>query len=230
MLKLLPLVLPCLLAAATMTEASSRTCRILFLEGPDGPPDTLHLFDGTASREVDLPRMNFSRVYTLPAGPLTLRLLPSPPAAPDQIPTGAPSVTVAEEMTDFYLLVTNDPANRVAPVRMQVINAGADRLKPGQMLWFNLTPNAVGGTVGSQQLALRAGTRTTLDSPAQGATSFPVNLTFRMPDNEALYPLCETQWLHDPRSRSVVFVINSPGIRTPRVLSFPDYREKQREE
>jgi hypothetical protein len=206
--------------------APARTCRILFLDGPDGPPDTLHLFDGTASREVELPRMNFSTVYTLPGGPLNLRLLPAPPSAPDQIPPAAPSVAVPAEVTDFFLLVTSDPGNRVAPVRMQVINAGADRLKTGQMLWFNLTPNAVGGTVGSQQLVIRAGSRATLDPPAQGAENYRVNLTFRMPGNDTLYPLCETQWLHDPRSRSVVFVINSPGIRTPRVLSFPDYREK----
>ena len=38
------------------------TCRILFLDGPDDGPDTLQLFDGTSSREVELPRLNFSKV------------------------------------------------------------------------------------------------------------------------------------------------------------------------
>jgi hypothetical protein len=226
-LRPLLLVLPCFLAAAALAEsAAPRTCRILFLEGPDGPPDTLQLFDGTSSREVELPRMNFSRIYTLPPGPLTLRLLPQPPADPEKIPPGAPSATVAADVTDLYLLVTSDTANRVAPVRMQVIDAGSNRLKQGQMLWFNLTPNAVGGIVGTQKLAIRSQSRAVLDPPASGAESYPVNLTFRIPDSEPLYPLCETQWLHDPRSRSVVFIIPSAGIRTPRVLAFPDYREK----
>jgi hypothetical protein len=46
-----------------------------------------------------------------------------------------------------------------------------------------------------------------------------------MPDNDRLYPLCETKWQHDTRSRTVVFVVIQQGTRTPRVLGFPDYRE-----
>lgn len=42
---------------------------------------------------------------------------------------------------------------------------------------------------------------------------------------EPVYPICETQWLHDPRSRSLAFIFAKPGVRTPRVLVFPDYRQ-----
>jgi hypothetical protein len=227
-LKLLVLLL-LLPAAAFAQKPSAHTCRILFLSGPDDAPEKLHLFDGAKSREVELPRMNFSLVYQLPAGALNLCLLPAPLADPAKVPRGAPSATVAEGVTDFYLLVTSDPANTVAPVRLQVINAGADKLKAGQTLWFNLTANAVGGTLGTEKLAIQAGARATVDAPASGNRNYQVNLAFRIPGDEQLYPLCETQWLHDPRSRSVAFIINENGNRSPRVMVFPDYREPKPE-
>ena len=212
-------------AAAFAQKAPDHTCRILFLGAPDDAPQKLQLFDGAKCREVDLPRMNFSKVYQLPGGPLNLRLLSAPPEDPTKVPPGAPGVAVAEGVTDFYLLVTSDPANTVAPVRMQVINAGADKLKLGQTLWFNLTKNLVGGTLGSEKLVIQPNSRVTLDPPTTGNRDYLVNLSFRIPGNERLYPLCETRWRHDPRSRSVAFIIAENGIRSPRVMVFPDYRE-----
>ena len=211
--------------AFAQQKGPKHTCRILFFDGPVSAPEKLQLFDGTGCREVDLPRMNFSKVYDLPQGALQLSLLPAPPADPTQLPPGAPSVVVAEDVTDFYLLVTSDPANTVAPVRMQIINVGGDRLRAGQMLWFNLTKNTVGGTVGSEKLVIQPNSRVILNSPATANKDFPVNLSFRMPGDEKLYPLCETKWRHDPRSRSVIFINADPAARSPRVMAFPDYRE-----
>ena len=215
---------------ASAQKATEHTCRILFLDGPDNAPEKLQLFDGTKCREVDLPRMNLSKVYPLPAGALRLCLLRTPPEDPAKLPPGAPAVTVSEEVADFYLLVTSDPANPVAPVRMQVINAGSEKLKPGQLLWFNLTKNPVGGTVGSEKLVIQPGSRVTLDPPARGNQDYPVNLAFRMPGKDQLYPLCETKWRHDPRSRSLAFIITENGQRSPRVMVFPDYREPEPEQ
>jgi hypothetical protein len=219
---LLFLLLP---ATAFALEADPRTCRILFLEPPPRAPQTLQLFDGKESREVELPHMNFSQVYELPAGPLKLYLLPAPSADPTKIPAAAPVVIVPETMVDFYLLVTSDTANTVAPVRMQVINAGEDNLKRGQMLWFNLTPNAVGGLLGTSRLAIAPGSRAVLDAPANRSEEYPVSLSFRMPGNKQPFPLCETKWRHDSRGRSVVFIIAQEGRRSPRVIAFSDYRE-----
>jgi len=110
-------------------------------------------------------------------------------------------------------------------MRMQVINAGADKLKSGQTLWFNLNKNPVGGTVGTETLKIQPGSRDVLNAPATGNHDYPVKLYFRMPGNEHLYPLCETKWRHDPRSRSVAFIIAENGVRAPRVMVFPDFRE-----
>ena len=224
-MKLLLTFLALSTATALAQSAPKHTCRILFLDGPDSAPDTLHLFDGATSREVELPRMNFSQVYELRPGDLVLRLLPGAVDDPEKIPKGAPSTKVPAGVADFYLLVTSDPSNKVAPVRLQVINANADRLKRGQMLWFNLTENTIGGTVGSERLAIKPSSRVTIDPPARSNSNYPVDLAFRIPGKEHLYPLCETQWRHDPRSRSVAFIITKQGVRTPRVMVFPDYRE-----
>lgn len=229
-MKLLLTFLALSTAAAFAQSAPKHTCRILFLDGPDAAPDTLHLFDGATSREVDLPRMNFSKVYELRPGDLMLRLLPGPVDDPEKIPSGAPSAKLPAGTTDFYLLLTSDPTNKVAPVRMQVINASADRLRRGQMVWFNLTKNTIGGTVGSEKLVIKPNSRVTIDPPARSNSNYPVDLAFRIPGKEHLYPLCETKWRHDPRSRSVAFIIAKPGVRTPRVLVFPDYREPPSDE
>jgi len=212
-------------AAFAQQQAPERTCRILFLDGPNSAPATLQLFDGSKCREVDLPRMNFSKIYQLPGGPLNLRLLPAPPDDPTKIPPEAPGVAVAEGITDFYLLVSSDPANTIAPVRMQVINAGADKLKPGQTLWFNLTQNPVGGTLGSETLRIQPGARAVLNAPTTGSSDYPVKLFYCVIGDERLYPLCQTKWRHDPRCRCVAFIINANGRRCPRVMTFSDFRE-----
>ncbi len=207
-------------------RAPKHTCRILFFNAPPGAPEKLHLFDGASTQEVELPRLNFSPVYELPTGDLTLRLLPAPPADPTKPPAGAPKATVPADMVDFYLLVSGDSTNTVAPVRIQVIDAGSEKLKTGQMLWYNITKHLVGGTVGSRKLVINPGTRVVLDPPANGVEDYPVNLVYRKPGEEQIYPLCETHWHFNPRSRSVVFIYPDGTNRGPRVKAFSDYRER----
>lgn len=218
------LVLPTLAAAQAK---GSRTCRILYLGAPDNAPEKLHLFDGTASQEVELPQMNLSPIYQLPSGPMELTMLSTAATKPDDVPKEAPKATVAESVIDFYLLLSSDPANEIAPVRLQVIDVNSANFKRGEMLWFNLTENSIGGQLGSEQLAMTPQSRRIVKPPARSDENYNVNLSFRMPGNERLYPLCETKWLHDSRSRTLFFVISQDGSRTPRVLGFPDYREAE---
>lgn len=224
-------LLLCLLSAlATPRSMAGRTCRILFLGAPDNAPETLQLFDGKASQPVELPQMNLSPVYKLPPGDILIRLLTTAPAKPEEVSPDAPKAAIPDALNDFYLLISSDPDNKIAPVKMQVIDADAAKFKPGQMLWFNLTPNSIGGQVGTQQLAMTANSRVILDAPATKNEDYNVNLSFRMPGNEVLYPLCETKWQHDVRSRTVQFVIVQSGSRAPRVLGFPDFREPEKKD
>ncbi len=214
----------------TAPSMAGRTCRILFLSAPADAPAKLQLFDGKASQEVELPQMNLSPVYKLPDGELVIRLLTTAPLKPEEVSPDAPKAAIPQTMTDFYLLVSSDSANKIVPVKLQVIDADATKFRPGQMLWFNLTPNSVGGQVGTEQLAMAANSKMIMNAPASKNEDYNVNLSFRIPGNEVLYPLCETKWRHDNRSRSVLFVIPQAGSRSPQVLGFPDFREPEKKE
>jgi hypothetical protein len=121
----------CLLPfAAHAQEKGGRTCRIVFLGASEQDPEKLHLHDGTATREVDLPRLNLSKVYPLPGGAITLRLLSAPPAEGEAPNPAAPSAKVPETVGDIYLLVSPDPTNKTVPARMQVIDVPKLRLPP----------------------------------------------------------------------------------------------------
>lgn len=218
--------LPILLISSALAEGG-RTFRILFLAAPADAPETLYLSDGTGTREVELPRLNFSPVYQLPAATRAIHLLPAAPATPEEVPPGAPAAAIPEPITDFYLLVSSDPANAIAPVKMQIIDADPEKFRMGQMLWFNLTANRVGGPLGSSSLNLAPNSRKITEAPASRNEDFLVNLSYRMPGNERLYPLCETKWRHDPLSRTVLFVLPQQGNRTPRILGIPDSREQE---
>ena len=216
--------------AAHGQQAKNRTCRILFLERPDEAPATLHLFDGTASREVELPGMNLSQVYELPAGDISLAMLSAAPPDPKVIPAGAPSATVPAAITDIYLLVMSDPANKVAPVSLQIVDASAAKLLRGQTLWYNLTELTIGGKLGAASIILKPKSRAIMEAPRNDAGDYPVTLAYRKEGIEQAYPICETRWAHDPRNRNLGFVMTKPGSRTPRVLVFPDFRVEKVQE
>jgi hypothetical protein len=222
------------LSAVAQQKAPPRTCRVLFLARPADAPKSLFLFDGTTIQEVELGSMSFSPVYEVAAASTALALLSEPPPAapaatgnrPPTIPAGAPTAALKESVRDFYLIVTSDPENKVAPVRMQVINANTDGFKNGQMMWYNLTENLVGGIVGAQKLRIKPNSREILDAPASGDTDYHVNIHYVPVGKQHTEPLCETRWIHDPRSRSVFFILTESGRIAPRIIGIPDFREK----
>lgn len=226
-LPLLAFILP---AAAQDKPKSTRTCRILFLNGPASAPQKLHLFDGVSSQEVELPRMNFSPVYKISSDATALALLKEPPVpspkagTPPAIATGAPTVRLTESMIDFYLILSSDPANKVAPVKIHVLNADATNFKDGQMLWYNLTDIKIGGILGSRKLLIEPKSHIVLDAPATRMEDYEVNIRYLPPGKTQTEPLCETRWTHDPRSRSVNFILMPEGSIIPRIFGISDFR------
>jgi hypothetical protein len=212
-----------------MLHAQERghTCRTLFLNGPQQAESDYYLFDGIRSQKIELPRLSLSPVYDIRPGDVKLWLLTSPVQKPDEIPEGAPSVVVPAGTFDFYLLISRDPANKILPLRMQLVNANHDRIGRGEMLWFNLTPKYLVGEIGRSSLKLPPMKSVLVKEPALERGGYPVEIYFRVPDDERTHPLIESQWRHDPRSRSIVF--DEGKRRAPRIMSFSDFRMPKEE-
>jgi hypothetical protein len=215
--------------ATAQDKPGKRTCRILFLNPPADAPKKVILFDGTTSQTVELPEMNFSDVYQIAGGETSIRLLQTPVVKAEEIPAAAPGSKVAESIEDFYLVLSSDPSNTVVPVKMQVIDAGSQKFRKGQMMWYNLSPYPVGGQLGSQKLAMKGQSRAIIDAPASGNEPFDVHLTYTLPDDPKFHPLCQTKWVHDPRSRMVMFVYGGGGKTPPELVGFKDFRDAPEE-
>lgn len=211
-------------------QEREHTFRTLFLNGPQRAASKYYLFDGTKSQEIKFPRLSLSPVYKLPAGNLRLSLLTSPVVEREEVPEGAPTVTIPAATQDFYLLISRDPENDVVPLRMQVVNANYDRIGRGEMLWFNLTPKYLKGTLGRGSLELPPKKTALVKEPAREFGNYPVEIYFRVPGDERTHPLIESQWSHDPRARSIVFVYDEGKRRAPRVQAFTDFRYEPPEE
>jgi len=212
------------LIASVQGQSAKRTCRIVFLNPPPNAPKKLYLFDGVTSQEVELPKMNFSDVYVVAPGDVTLRLLTAPVTKAEEVPAAAPVGKVAAATEDFYLIASSDPKNQVVPVQVQVIDASAQKFRKGQMMWYNLTAHPVGGKLGSQKLALKAQSRAITDAPASGKEAYDVNLSYTLPNDTRLYPVCETKWEHDPNTRMVVFLYGGANGAAPDIIGFKDFR------
>lgn len=213
------------LIATAQEKGGEKTFRALYLSPAPNAPEKIQLFDGVASREIVVPLTGFSEVYKLAGGEKTLAMTAAPATKPEEVPAGAPSAKVGAGVTDFYIVINSNPENKVLPVAFQVIDASGEKFRKGQMMWYNLTPVAVGGQLGTQKLAMKGQSRVVVDAPTADAGQYDVALSYVVPPETEFRPICQTQWLHDPRSRTLVFVFGSDGKRVPQVVGFTDFRE-----
>lgn len=221
----------CLLlsGSAILSAGTPRTCRILYLSAGSAPPKRMFLSDGKKSREVELPSLNFSKVYELAPGNITLSLIPNPPAAEQPVPAGAPSATVPESITDFYLLVTDDPKNPVAPLKCRMVNADPAGFRVGQMMWFNLTPYEVGGHLGDRSFNVKANSQGIVDAPPGREGSYPVRVGYSPGEGRKPVLFVATEWVSNPTGRNVIFVLTLPNSKVPDIRGFLDIREPREE-
>lgn len=221
---LILLTLLTLLSLTHAQETSQRTCRIVFLDRPTGAPTSLHLYDGTSSQEVELPSMNLSPVYKIASGNIQLRLLATKVEDPNTVSPDAPSITIPESYTDFFLLVSSDPDNRIAPVSIKGLSPTSEAFKLGQMLWINLTDKTIKGKIGDQSISLNAESSAVVEAPRNDSGDYPVLLNYLIEGKDDVYAICETQWQHNPASRAIVIVSADKGRKAPRVNSYSDFR------
>ncbi len=205
-------------------KANERTFRTLFLNGFKQKMSEYYVYDGENSVKAKFPRMNFSAVYKLKGKGAKIWLVKAPVSDPKLLPKGSPVVTIPGGVKDFYLLLSHDKANSVLPMKMKVVNAGKDKLGRGEMMWFNLTQKPVVGNVGERKLRLPAKKSAMVKEPRRGKGNFVVELYFKVAGDERVHPLTESNWRHDPRCRTLVFVMNNGNRRAPRIKAFSDFR------
>lgn len=212
---------------AEASQGTPRTCRILHLAAGTAAPKDMFLNDGKKSQAVELPSLNFSKVYELAPGNITLRLFPTMPAAEQPIPSGAPSVAVPESIKDFYLLVTDDPKNPVAPLKCRIVNADPAGFRVGQMMWFNLTSYEIGGRLGDRDFSVKPNSQGMVDSPSGRDGSYPVRVGYAPGEGRKPVLFVATEWVSNPTGRNVIFVLTLPNSKVPDIRGFLDIREPQ---
>jgi hypothetical protein len=207
---------------------TGRICRLVFVDRPEDGSKSLHLFDGKKSQEVELPSMNLSPVYKLASGAIQLRLLAAKAEDPKLVPADAPMVEIPADHTDFVLLVFSDPGNKIAPVKLEVVNLDGKTFKVGQTLWFNKTDKTIQGSLGDQALSLEPESSRIIDSPLSdkgdpASGYFSASFTYLAGENGEFAPITEQQWWHDANSRHLGFIMNTGG-KLPKIQYYRDFR------
>jgi len=211
---------------ANPLQAKPRSCRVVFPERPRNAPKSAFLFEGHKSHGVTLPSMNLSEVIELPSGELTIAMIPNEIHDPKVLPPDAPLLKIPELVTDFYIIITPDPTNKVIPVRMNLVDTGGGKLKPGETLWYNFTEHRIAAKLGSAEMSVDPAGRTISKAPAPASGYYIARFAYQMKGTGALAPITEQSWWHDANSRHLGFIFNSGG-KLPKIYFFRDFRDPQ---
>ena len=216
----IPLVI---LLLTGITEGRERSFRMVFPERPRGAPKVAYLFDGTNSRLVTLPSMNLSEEILLPKGELRIVLTAEEVKVPELLPANAPSLRIPETLVDFYIIVTPDPENKHLPVKMNIVDAGEGKLKPGETLWFNLTDHKIVAKLGDARMAVDPMGKTVSRDPLRTSGYYEARFAYQPGGTGELAPITEQSWWHDDKSRHLGFIANTGG-KLPKIYFFRDFR------
>lgn len=208
------------------TLEAKRSCRIVFPERPKEAPKAAYLFDGSKSQRITLPSMNFSEVVELPGGELTIALTPNEVSDPKVLSPGTPLIKIPEKVTDFYIIITPDPANHDLPVKMNLVETGGGKLNSGETLWYNFTEHRIAAKLGGAAMTLDPTGRTISKDPAPTSGYYIARFAYQAEGKGAFAPITEQQWWHDANSRHLGFIVNSGG-KLPKIYFYRDFRDPE---
>lgn len=218
-----------LFSLINFVQAQSRTCRIVFPERPQSSPKSAYIFDGNKSQPVTLPSMNLSEVIELPAGELIIAMTSSSITDPKTLPPKSPLLKIPENIRDFYIIITPDPENKELPIKMNLVNTGEGKLKPGETLWYNLTNHRIAAKLGSAEMIIDPNGRSISKDPVPTSGYYTAILRYQADGKGAYAPITEQSWWHDAKSRHLGFMVNTGG-KLPRIYYFRDFRIPKEEQ
>ena len=211
------------LLLANLLEAKPHSCRVVFPERPSDAPKIAYLFDGTESRMTALPSMNLAPVIQLPDGDLTIVMTADEIRDPEMLPAGAPRLTIPEGVRDFYIFVTPDPENQHFPVKMNLVDPGKLKLKPGDTLWFNGTAHRIGARLGDTKIVMEPNGRVVSSRPVARSGHYAAKFAYQANGEGPYAPITEQYWWHDVGSRHLGFIVNTGG-KLPKIYFYRDFR------
>ena len=217
----LPVYIACFLVG--IAHAKPRTCRIVFPERPNDAPKSAFLFDGKKSTSVTLPSMNLSEVIELPSGAIALAMTSSEISDPKLLPADAPRLTIPENVMDCYIIILPDPKNPHLPIKMNLVDAGNEKLKPGETLWFNFTTHRIFAKLGTVDLDVQPGSRAISKAPAASSGYYIARFAYQANGTEAPAPITEQSWWHDANHKHVGFMASTGG-KLPKIYYYRDFR------
>lgn len=205
-------------------HAKPRSCRIVFPERPNNVPKMVYLFDGSKSQNVILPSMNLSEVIGLPGGELTIAMTTSEVSDPESLSPQAPILIIPEPVTDFYIIITPDRENIHLPLKMNLVDTGADKLKPGETLWYNFTGHRIVAKLGGADMKAEPQGRTISTDPVEASGYYVARFAFQADGKGAFAPITEQSWWHDSNSKHLGFISDAGG-KLPKIFFFRDFRD-----
>lgn len=217
---ILSLVLP--LVVGIGTSEGARTIRAIYFQRPADAPEKVHLYHEKGSIELELPGMNLSSRQEIPKGDLLMRCTLTPVVEGRSLPDNAPVVRVPEGWSDVIVLCARNPDKTGFPVLFFPLNASVSKFAPGELLCFNRTQSTLGGRVGIRKLRAAPGKSVLLGAPARGLGDYRVEIDYLPPGGKRALPLMRSTWRHEPAVRHILFVVDDPVRKVPRIWSIPD--------
>jgi hypothetical protein len=211
------------------TLHAKRTCRLVYPERPQDAPKVAFLFDGAKSHSITLPSMNLSEVIELPAGEITLAMTTTEITNPELLPAQAPLLKIPEAVSDFYIIVIPDPENTELPVKMNLVDTGGGKLKPGETLWYNLTEHRIVAKLGESDMSVAPKGKMITKDPISSSGYYAARFAYQANGKGAVAPITEQSWWHDANSKHLGFVVNTGG-KLPKIYFFRDFRMKEEEQ
>ncbi len=211
---------------ANIVQAEPRTCRIVFPDRPPDAPASAYLFDGAKSHRVDLPSMNLSDVIELPEGEIKIAMVLTEISDSGQLPAEAPTLVISEDVSDFYILISPDPENKVLPVKMELIDASEGKLNAGETLWCNFTGHRITAKLGGADLTVEPNSQAISKQPVDASGYYTASLSYQVEGKGETKAITEQSWWHDAKSRHLGFISYSEG-QLPRIYYFRDFRIPQ---
>lgn len=204
-------------------QAKPRLCRVVFPERPEDAPKSAYIFDGKESQSVTLPSMNLSEVIELPSGELTIAMTPNKITDPKALSPNSPFLRIPEKLMDFYIIITSDPNNKDLPIKMNLVDAGAGKLNPGETLWYNFTEHRIAAKLGRAEMTVDPGDQAISKDPDSASGYYIARFVYQAQAKGAYAPITEQSWWHDSTSKHLGFIYNSGG-KLPKIYFFRDFR------